>query len=341
MATILKRVLKRLGKDSLVRWVVWYVDQNGKRRNKTFDAKAEAEAWKNRTVVEVMDGVHTPTSDSITVAEAGKLWLERGKTDGLEESTLRAYRQHLDLHIAPFVGRIKLAAFTPAHLQRLRKLLVDNGRSRDMVRRVVVSLGSIFTDAMSQGLLARNIVCEQPRSRERRIADRHERHLEVGVDIPTKDEIRLMLHHAKGRWRPLIVTAIFTGLRASELRGLRWEDVDLAGETLTVRQRADHWNVIGSPKSKAGKRTVPLAPMVVSALREWKLACPKGEAGLVFPSTKGKVEALVNIRRYGLGPVQYAAGLSTEKYSPKYSLHKLRHAAASLFIEMNWTPKRI
>src|SRR5436305_104234 len=86
--------------------------------------------------------------------------------------------------------------------------------------------------------------------------------------VQARDELRRMLEHAKGRWRTLVVTAIFTGLRASELRGLRWDpDVDLDRGVLRVRQRADRWNTIGSPKSDAGKRDVPLAPMVVNTLR--------------------------------------------------------------------------
>ena len=55
---------------------------------------------------------------------------------------------------------------------------------------------------------------------------------------------------AKGRWRPILLTAIFTGLRASELRGLRWEDVDLEKRELHVRQRADRYSTIGKPKSE-------------------------------------------------------------------------------------------
>ena len=55
-----------------------------------------------------------------------------------------------------------------------------------------------------------------------------------------------------------MLTAIFTGLRASELRGLRWQDVDLKSGELHVRQRADRYSEIGKPKSKAGTRTVPL-----------------------------------------------------------------------------------
>jgi integrase len=137
-----------------------------------------------------------------------------------------------------------------------------------------------------------------------------------------------------------VLGAIFTGLRASELRGLRWEDVDLDHAVLTVRQRADRWGSIGSPKSDAGKRDVPLAPMVVNALREWRLACPKG-AELVFPNTRGKVDSLPNMHRRGLGTLQVTAGLTEDSMHPKYGLHALRHAAASLFIEQGFTPKRV
>jgi integrase len=55
------------------------------------------------------------------------------------------------------------------------------------------------------------------------------RKLRVGVDIPKPAEVRAIAGKLEGRWRPLILTALFTGLRASELRGLRWEDVDLDG----------------------------------------------------------------------------------------------------------------
>jgi len=108
-----------------------------------------------------------------------------------------------------------------------------------------------------------------------------------------------------------------------------------------VRQRADRWNKIGSPKSAAGKREVPLAPMVVNTLREWKLAGPKGELGLVFPSRQGNVESLPNLHRRGLGALQVAAGITSDREHPKYGLHAFRHAAASLFIEQGFSPKRV
>jgi integrase len=314
MATIVKRVRERSGKEPLVTWQAWYTDQNGRRRNKTFAKQKDARAWLDRTVIEVADGVHTPSSDSITVAEAGELWITQGRTDGLEPSTVAQYRSHLDLHIKPFIGRVKLAELKPAHLQSLRDRLIEAGRSRGMVKRVVISLGAILAAAMSYGKLARNIVRDQARNRsrrEQRVAGRHDKRLEVGVDIPTKDEIRAMLNAAQPPYRALIVTVIFTGLRSSELRGLTWRDIDFAAETLTVRQRADRWNTIGSPKSEAGRRTVPLAPIVVNTLKEWKLACPKGKADLVFPTRQGNVVNVTTLTRTALGPLQLAAGITS------------------------------
>ena len=325
-------------------WLVDYFDQEGKRHNKTFATQKEAKDWRDRIAVEIKDGVHTPEASSITAAEAGELWLAQGKTDGLEHGTLKQYEQHLRLHITPFIGRVKLAHLSPAHVQRIRDNLIKEGRSRDMARRVVFSLGALLASAMSYGKVAKNIVHDAARlrkGRDRRLEGRHEKKLEIGVDIPTKDEIRAMLNAAEGRWRPLIVTVVFTGLRASELRGLTWNDIDFTAETLTVRQRADHWNTIGSPKSAAGKRTVPLAPIVVNTLKEWKLVCPKGEKNLVFPNTLGKVQTHETISRFGLGPLQLKAGIAGERHRPKYGLHGLRHAAASLFIEEGWSAKRV
>jgi len=195
---------------------------------------------------------------------------------------------------------------------------------------------------MAAGKVARNIVREQSREtrRQNRLDKRHGARLRVGFDIPNKDEIRAMLAHAEGQWRALVVTAVFTGLRASELRGLQWADVDLDAGELTVRQRADRWGSIGSPKSDAGKRSVPLAPMVMNALKEWRLACPRGAGDLVFPNGKGRAQQLANIHYRGLGPLQRAAGI-TEADKPKYGMHSLRHAAASLFIEQGFSPKRV
>lgn len=146
----------------------------------------------------------------------------------------------------------------------------------------------------------------------------------------TNAEIKAIIHNLKGRWRPLIVTAIFTGLRASELRGLTWVDVDFKRCVLHVRQRADRYNEIGPPKSKAGNRDVPLSPHTLNTLREWKLKCPKSDKDLVFPNGKGNVESLGNIINRGLIPTQVAADVVTKGGKAKYTgMHTLRHFYAS------------
>lgn len=176
------------------------------------------------------------------------------------------------------------------------------------------------------------------RGTERKAERRQKGKLKIGVDIPTREEIKAIVEAAKGRWRPILLTAIFTGLRASELRGLRWIDVDLERRELHVRQRADRYSAIGKPKSESGERTVPLTPIVANTLREWKLACPKSEGGLVFPSTGGLVEHHKNIVERGLVPTLIAGGVAVDEERAdgtaikraKYTgLHALRHFYAS------------
>jgi integrase len=342
MAKVRKRVWSN-AKGEQTAWVADYLDQNKKRHIKTFATKREATAWL-AAKIEVRQGTHTPERTSLTVAEAGRLWIEQAETDELEASTIRQYRQHLDLHIKPQIGSIKLVELGRGTVKDFRNTLIAKGRSQVMAKKVLSSLGAILADAMDGGRVARNVVREQAQARSRRkqTEKRHKKELQEGVDFPTKDEIRAMLAAGRGRVRALVVTAIFTGLRASELRGLSWEDVELDRAVLTVRQRADRWNTIGSPKSDAGKREVPLAPTVVNTLKEWRLACPKGTLGLVFPNSKGNVETLPSIHNRALAPLQKAASIvSPHKGGPKYGMHSLRHVAASLFIEQGFTPKRV
>jgi integrase len=205
-------------------------------------------------------------------------------------------------------------------------------RSPAMVRKVRASLGSIVADAQERGLVAQNVVhslrSRRRRGKERQADRRQKGRLKVGVDIPTPDEIRAIITHLGGRWRPLLLTAIFTGLRASELRGLRWVDVDLKRNELHVRQRADRFRQIGRPKSEAGERTIPLLPMLVNALREWKLACPKSKLGLAFPNKHGRVETYYKITA-GWGLAQIAAGVTKAGKAKYTGLHALRHFYAS------------
>src|SRR5689334_2492729 len=93
MASVRKRTWTTGGKVKTA-WVVDYFDQHGKRRLKTFETKKAADAWRVTAQHEVRQGIHTPASVSLTIGEAGDLWLVQAETDGLEPSTLMQYRQH-------------------------------------------------------------------------------------------------------------------------------------------------------------------------------------------------------------------------------------------------------
>jgi integrase len=312
-------------------WVVDYADQHG-RHLKTFARKKDADAYHARVAVDIGAGIHTAEARSITVATAGQLWLESAEAAKLERSTLEQYRRHLVLHIAPLIGGVKLAQLTLPMVRTFEDRL-RREHSPAMVRKILCSLGCILADAQERGHVAQNVVrslrTRRPRGRERHADRRQKGKLKVGVDIPTPDEMRAIIAALEGRWRPLFLTVIFTGLRSSELRGLRWSDIDLKRGELHVRQRADRWRVIGRPKSEASERTIPLPPLVANALREWKLLCPKGEQDLAFPNTLGRGEDYSTIVQRGWMPAQVTAGVTIKGKAKYAGLHAMRHFYAS------------
>ena len=90
---------------------------------------------------------------------------------------------------------------------------------------------------------------------------------------------------------------------------------------------------------------------MVNTLKEWKLACPKGDLGLVFPNGAGKIEVLSNIYRRGFGAAQEKCGMVVDTgrkdtdgkpiLRPKYGMHALRHFCASWMIALGFPPKRL
>jgi integrase len=352
MATVRKRHWVTAAGAERTAWVATYTDSAGTRRLKTFPTKKAASEWLVQTGAELAKGTHTPESTSATVAEAARLWLQRCEGEGLERSTLVQYRTHVDLHILPLIGREKLARLTVPRVEQFKDVLLAT-RSRALARKVLASLKAILKDALRRGLVAQNVALAVTVG----TSSRHDERPEVGRDIPSPAEVGDLLRAAEAtRWRPFLVVAVFTGLRASELRGLTWENVDLDARVLRVRQRADRWGTIGRPKSKGSRRDIPMAPIVVNALREWRLACPKGELGLVFPAGSGRVSNYANTRAR-LTLIHRRAGLTVAQVDaegrpvvdrkgrpvlvPKYALHSLRHFFASWLIDQGFSAKRV
>src|ERR1039458_9772063 len=126
-----KRTWKTSRGEVREKWIVDYVDKlnGGKRRLKTFERKKDAVEFAAISRIEVREGVHVADFASITFAEAGKLWLETAQRRGLERSTRTMYRQQLDLHIAPFIGGVKLSQLSVPRVREFEDELARAGRS--------------------------------------------------------------------------------------------------------------------------------------------------------------------------------------------------------------------
>jgi integrase len=179
------------------------------------------------------------------------------------------------------------------------KLLKE--KSRPLTRAILTSLKGLLKEAHRRGLVGQNVAADT----EVKLAKRGNKK----IKIPSKIELKAMVEKSAELWpltriqttrdggqkivpqpwQPMLVVAIFAGLRASELRGLPWRHVNLKEGIIEVRQRADFRNEIGNPKSEAGNRGIPIPSTVIRLLKEWKMACLRTADGLVFPTENGTI----------------------------------------------------
>jgi integrase len=310
-------------------WIVDYFDQQRNRHIRTFARKKEADQYQASVKVDVGRGVHTAPSKSITIAQAAADWITAVTAEGRERTTIEQYQQHVKLHIVPQIGHIKLAHLTTPRVESFKDHLLTS-MSHAMARKVLRSLKTILKDARRRGNVAQNVASDT----KIKPVTRGKQRIKAGRDFPLPQEVRAMIEAAQGRRRAVIVVLAFAGLRASELRGLRWQDVNLNRGTIHVEQRADRYGSIGHPKSEAGERTVPVGPIVINTLKEWKLKSSKSSTtDLVFATASGKPDGRNNLVQRVFHPVQIAAKVVTKDGKPKYSgLHSLRHFYASWLI---------
>jgi integrase len=356
MASIKRRAWTTSKGERREAWVVRYADQDGVWRLKTFGRQRDAKDWLDDTKPKIKTGQHVPESKAPTVRAAAGAWIEQGEVDGLESSTMRQRRLHVDRHIVPLLGadtklvRVDLAAFRNDLLRSC---------SKPMAKKIMASFKAILKQA-KMAHLAANIDPIEKKGQ----AKRHKRKLKVGVDIPLPGEVKAVIDATADdpKARALACLAGFAGLRASEIRGLGWPHIKLDEATVTVEERADELGAIGSPKSDASKRTIRLNETTVQALKAWKIAQPpivtKDDEGnkirrprtLVFGTASDRPDGLPNIRRRVLEPATIKAGVALpvldaagkpvldEKgravMQAKYTgLHCLRHFAISSWLK--------
>lgn len=145
------------------------------------------------------------------------------------------------------------------------------------------------------------------------------------IEILAPDEVEKLLGKASNHYRVAFLTDFLTGMRAGELWGLQWGDVDWNSKRIHVRRSLwkGHFQ---TPKSKCSNRKIDIPDMLIHELKKRKLAGPVNEDDLVFPSAEGKTSQHDNVVKRHFNPALRRAGLR------QVSFHSLRHSNASMRI---------
>jgi len=189
-------------------------------------------------------------------------------------SVVREYERSLRLHILPTLGGAKLSKLHRRDVQRLVDELLESGADPSTIRNALKPLQVIYRRAIEDGDLAIN-PCERLRLPAAR--GRRER-------IAAPAEAAALIAALRLEDRALWGCAFYAGLRRGELRALLWEDVDLAGGLIRVERSMNSYGDAGGPKSRAGRRNVPVVAALRDLLVNHKLVTGQ-DAGLAFGST--------------------------------------------------------
>jgi integrase len=274
-----------------------------------------------------LDGIAPPPAKQ-TVSAYLTEWLENTARLRLRVRTFEGYKQHIDTHVNPALGRLRLHALSPQQVQAMLAGLQLKKLAPRTIRGVRAVLRAALGDAVRCGLVARNAA-----------ALAHGPRVETTeMKVLSEADVQVFLKAIEGdRLEAFFVTAVSGGLRLGELLGARWTDIDLAAATVRVQQALQR--IKGElrfvePKSKRSRRIVHLPTFAVEALRrhqeaqnlERPLAGSRWtDSGLVFTSTIGTPLDERNVRRA-------FKALLADANLPTLRLHDLRHTAATLLL---------
>ena len=142
-----------------------------------------------------------------------------------------------------------------------------------------------------------------------------------------REEVGRLLQAVQPRYRTLVATAILSGLRQGELRGLHWRDIDFDHKLIRVRSALDRQRRDVPPKTPNAIRDVVLMPALATALqRHQKQSCFDKPDDYVFTTEAGTPEYHAHLGRRVLNPALKKAGIRHVRW------HDLRHTFASLLI---------
>jgi integrase len=274
-----------------------------------------------------------PATTSLRLGSVVERWLVRYEALVLNGQrrprTLEAHRYYLDRHLLPRLGRRRVSAITVDDVCDLVAGMRAADCSDKTIANALATLHGVLRFARRQGWVVDDPIAklefdERPRPQPRR------------QRVLGRDEVVRLLAYADEQYRPLVATALFTGMRISELLGLIWGDVDLDAGTVHVRAQLSRARSGAAPtrvlpKTRAAVRDIPLVPQLAEILRVKRAGASEATAGWVFASQVGTPLGLRNAQRRGLARAVARAGLEDSDWPP-LRFHDLRHTFASHLI---------
>jgi integrase len=254
-------------------------------------------------------------------------FVERWKAEVLttqQPSSARAVKSHLKCYILPQLSRLRLEQFTVEHQQKFITSVFEKGVSRKTVLNVLGTLSSILTTARDWGYN-----CEQVNFKKLRLPPRGERR-----EAPhfTVDQLQRILAIAEEPWHTLFCILTMDGLRAGEVLGLQWSDIDLDRRLLHVRRSA-WYGQIQTAKTKASETVLPIPQPLVTVLKNYREGWKQNPQGFLFVTRNGRPPSSNKVVEYRLWTILDALGI------PRCGLHAFRHSHTALLLDCGATPK--
>jgi integrase len=300
-------------------YIVRYRDLGGRQRQKTCQTLDEAKRF--RAKVTLNPAAVSPRSGP-TVCEYAEEWLSM--LAGVRPATAIEYRRDLETYVLPRIGGVRIGALDA---RRIRKLAYDlreektkraaDGRSWATVRRILAPLSVMLSAAAEDGVIPAKPWPRLPTPRRDPLKRRHlsvEELAQLLAALPTPQDRLLVRFLAE------------TGLRISELKAIRWRDLELDNEPIvSVRRRHRLLDGEQETKSERSSGTVPITSQLARELKAHRLRNGQPPAGeLVFAGKGGARLDEANYRRRVLDPACVRAGIAP------IGFHVLRHTHGSI-----------